>query len=253
MSRILKQILYGALYLAILGVISAGLYYGFLKPAPSCFDEKLNQEEEEVDCGGPNCADCALRRLAPISSSVQFFGVDGRTTIFARLQNPNLNYGASVLDYKIRFFDGAGSLVATIDDSTFIYPGEIKAIVIPGQELSPASIARAELEVGDTTWVKAANFSRPPADTREISTQPEGLGIAVTGVVQNKNLFGLDRANLSAVISNRNGFFVNASKTFVADLAPREERFFKIFIPVSKDELPTIDPSRTQVYLEIIK
>lgn len=251
MTRVLKQILYGLFYLVIFSGLTAGVYFAFLRPAASCFDNKLNQNEEEVDCGGP-CADCALRRLKPVRVlPVQFFGGDSLTTVLLQFQNPNLNYGADRLDFEARLLDRAGSVIRSIADRTFIYPGEIKTIVLPGVETPFFAVTRGEVSLANISWKKAEEFSRPSVDTREIKTVPEGAGIAITGVVQNKNLFALNRAVISAIISNKNGLLVNASKTFVADLAPREERFFKIFVPVARDEQSDIDPSRTSVYVEV--
>ena len=254
MRRILKQILYGTLYLAVFGGIAAGIYFGFLRPAPSCADGKLNQQEEEIDCGGAYCEDCALRKLKPITAlPVQFFGADTATTIFLQLQNPNLNYGAERLDFDIKFFDRAGNNFKTLSDSTFIYPGEIRALVFPAQAIEFTRVARAEFVGRNFVWKKAADFARPAADAREVRTRLEGEGVVVEGVIQNGNLYGLSRVTASAIIANKQGFFVNASKTFVADLGPREERFFKIFLPVDGAERGNIDPARTRVYLEVIR
>jgi hypothetical protein len=252
MPRVLKQLFYGLFYFAILALMAGGVYW-WLAPAPSCFDNKLNQSEEDVDCGGP-CLSCEVKRLRAIKAlPLQLFGLNGRTTILLELQNPNLNYGAHQFNYEIGLYDPAGNLLRSIKDASFIYPGEIKTIVIPALEIDPRLVGRGEVKISNPLWEPIVKFAKPIVETREIVTRVEGPGVAVQGVVRNGNPFALARLNISAVVINKNGLLVNASKTFVADLKPFEERFFKISIPLHSGEAAEVDSKRTRVFAEIIK
>lgn len=253
MRRVIKQFLYGFLYLSIFSGIIAVIYIGFLRPAPSCIDGKLNQGEIEIDCGGPNCSDCALRSLKPITGSVQFFGGDSDATAFIRIQNPNLNYGAGEFDYDIKLFNRTGDNFRTLSGKTFIYPSDVKAIILTSLDIDYSDIARAEFYADNFIWKKTSDFIKPDMDSREVSAKSSGNGIAVEGVVQNKNLFPISRVVVNAILINKQGLFINASKTFVADIKSREERYFKIFIPVAGDELQSVDFSGTKIYLEVIR
>jgi len=44
--------------------------------APTCDDKKLNQEEEKVDCGGPNCAACAAETCVDGKINQNEVGID---------------------------------------------------------------------------------------------------------------------------------------------------------------------------------
>ncbi len=52
----LKSLLTGFVFASIL--FTAGCNHKDNEINATCFDEKLNQEEERVDCGGPNCPPC---------------------------------------------------------------------------------------------------------------------------------------------------------------------------------------------------
>lgn len=251
-NRRVKQLLYGLFYLSILTLIMGGIYL-WVRPAPSCADGKLNQKEEEADCGGP-CVPCEIKRLKAIRAlPPQFFSVNGRATVMLEFQNPNSTYGAKLFRYEVNIYDRDGATLKSLVDSSFIYPGEVKLVVIPALEIDPRTIARGETLIQNPSWEPAEKFSRPAVETRETVTIPEGTSLAVQGVIRNGNLFSLSRVNIASVVSDKSGFFVNASKTFVADLKPFEERFFKITVPLAPGEAQTIDPKRTRIFAEIIK
>src|SRR3989344_1711391 len=95
MGRRGKQLIYGLGYLACLGLIFFLLYSAFNTRQVGCFDNVLNQNETEVDCGGV-CAPCALKQVRSISvTSVE--GVTlatGNRVVLLELQNPNDQLGA---------------------------------------------------------------------------------------------------------------------------------------------------------------
>ncbi|MBU6415055.1 hypothetical protein KGQ34_02340, partial [Patescibacteria group bacterium] len=84
--------------LLTVAAVAAGILFLFARrliPQPTCFDNKKNQNEEEVDCGGV-CAPCALKHQEPLALSwpPRFFLIDEhRYDIVAELRNPNLALG----------------------------------------------------------------------------------------------------------------------------------------------------------------
>jgi len=233
-SRFLKQLIYGSLYLIILLGLGYLLYAPFKAPA-SCFDNRKNQGETEIDCGGP-CESCELRRLKPIQvSPVSLFSIDGRTvSALFELVNPNTKYGAERFSHKIEFFDSGGRIIDSVTKESFIYPGEIKYIVEPSIEVS-GPVARAAAEVSGFVWKPIAEFSAPKTQTRDIKIEiKEGAGEArIAGLLINQNSFRISRAVIIAVIHDQSGNRTGFSKTLVLDMEPFEERSFAITIPIT--------------------
>lgn len=232
-SRLLKQVIYGSLYLAIILGIAYIIYLPFRSP-PSCFDEKLNQRETEIDCGGP-CEPCELRRLKPITvSPVTIFDVsEGKLTALFEMRNPNVNFGAQKLTYKINFYDSRGSLVSSRTNDSFIYPGEIKLTMEAGLNIDPRSIIRAAVELSGFSWQPVSEFSLPKTTTRDLRVEIEATErrALVSGFLVNENSFELAQAVLNVVIHNSLGARVGASKTLIEDIEPFGEKSFLVIVP----------------------
>ena len=233
MNRTIKQLIYGSLYLVILGLLGWGIY-GLVKPTASCFDQKLNQDEEEVDCGGSNCQSCAIKRLKPIQTSpVQLFPIDEHIlSLSFELINPNAAYGAE-FTYDIVFDGAQGSESPTVTKRSFIYPAEVKTVVEAGIALPAALPAGASVSLRDLSWRPLAEFSAPRVVVRDVRVEVDGAAheAAITGVVANQSSRFLPRVVLNAVISDGSGVAIGVSRTLVQDLAPSQERFFKIVVP----------------------
>ncbi|HEY4523623.1 MAG TPA: hypothetical protein VJK04_01990 [Candidatus Paceibacterota bacterium] len=248
MNRLLKQLFYGLFYLVLLFAIGLGVYFLALKPAPTCFDNKLNQGEEEVDCGGP-CPSCELKRLEPLKISPVIIlesGEDLITAIF-EIRNPNRNYGSDKFTYVLNIYDSAGNNLASFSEESFIYASQIKTVVEPGLKIKFAKIARSEVLVADLSWRPRTEFSLPKIQTREIKVNREKTGVTVMGVLVNENAFRLPQVGISAVVYDGIGLENGGSKTFARDVEAFEERFFKIFIPIS---IGAIDSKLTRVFME---
>lgn len=234
-SRFLKQLIYGVFYLAILFGVGYLFYAPFKSPA-SCFDNRQNQGETEVDCGGP-CQSCDLKRLKPIQvSEVQIFDIgDKKLSALFELKNPNVSYGAASFKYKIVFYDSSGAELAVIDRESFIYPGELKLIGEPAIALDPASVKRAQTELREFSWKPVSEFSAPKAQTRDLKIEvKDATGEArLTGLLVNQNSFGLSRAAIIAVIQDQLGRRTGFSKTLLLDVEPFEERSFAVTVPVA--------------------
>ena len=96
MSRRVKQVVYGILYLAILGGIVTGIYFLLLKQPASCFDGIQNEGEAGIDCGGPCAVVCIPSTIQPLSAlgAVSVFApVDANhATLLVQIENSNLRF-----------------------------------------------------------------------------------------------------------------------------------------------------------------
>lgn len=128
--RTQKQILIGlAAILSILILFFVGRE--IFKPQPTCSDNKQNQEEDAIDCGGP-CLPCELKDLKSLITEKTYFldyklkGIDLVTEIF----NPNIKYGLTNLSGYFTLIDKEGVIIREdLDEPFYILPGENKIIV----------------------------------------------------------------------------------------------------------------------------
>ncbi|MDO8466954.1 MAG: hypothetical protein Q7S83_02315 [bacterium] len=247
MSRTIKQLIYGFFYLAIL----AGVVYGgsvvVRETAPSCFDNRMNQQEEQTDCGGP-CISCAIKRLQPISPKLEYFGVGDNTTAILTLSNPNLEYGAQSFIYTINFNGAGGTRLFSITKDSFIYPAEAQKIIIePNLKFNYRSIVgQPEIVISAVNWKSLTDFSEPQFQTRQIKTVVSGSTATVSGILVNREASSFPKASVGVLVFQQifdgENRLVGASKTVLQTLQPFEERAFKIIVPMDAAfKLPEIE------------
>lgn len=239
MSRFIKQIIYGVFYLAILAGIVYAAYWLAVGLKPSCFDNRLNQGEEDVDCGG-SCLPCELKNLQPLRTQVQIFGVDGGTSALITIANPNLNYGARSFVYKLNFYNASKQQIFSLSKESFIYPAEAQKFILePNLKVNFATtFGDPELILENFDWRPVEEFSEPKTQIRQTTTEISGRQIIVNGLLSNRESFSLSRAGVGVLVyqnlPNGETALIGISKTVLQDLKPFEERSFKIIVPVAE-------------------
>lgn len=246
-SRLLKQFIFGTVFLAVIGLIGYGLFAASTGGG-SCFDGRQNQDEEGVDCGGA-CIPCALKNLEAIviSSGPDILLAGNNTTIVFRLTNTNLEYGARSLTYELTLSDFNDAPVFMKTEETFIYPGEVKTIVLPALPIAFDQVAFVNIALTEAEWIAASEFSKPALQVRSVQTERENGQVRIRGVLSNNDSVALPLVSLSAIIESITGKEVSASRTVLQDVRPFEERSFTIFVPIGPH---TINLNATRVVAE---
>ncbi len=234
--RFVKKLIYGTLYLGILAAIGYGLYAANIFVSPTCFDNRQNQQEEELDCGGPSCIACAIKHLQPIRGSVEIFPTGANTNAVIFMANPNLNYGASSFNYTLNFYGANRQKIFSLTKNAYIYAAQAQAVLVePNLFVNYAEISGApELIIENPVWKTDAEFKSPKIQFRQVNTAISGTQAAITGILANREPFALAEASIGALASKKtSGARLGESKTILQDLQPFEERAFKITVPLS--------------------
>jgi hypothetical protein len=245
--KFIRQLIYGSLYLLVIGGVIWLFYASALKPAPSCFDQKLNQGEEEVDCGGP-CETCAIRHLEEIEYSREVLidsPIDGESILIFQLENPNAHFGAKELRYTASFYpDRSTSSPALYQftEKSFIYPGELKTIVQPGIEVEREDVERIEISLSEISWLPLEEYQKPQTLIRSIESELRDEGtlrprLAITGIIRNENAYTLSQVILSAQVSGQLGQLILASKTLIGPIPAFSDKEFEMIIPLRPNQV----------------
>ena len=241
MSRHVKQVLYGTFYLIILVAIGAGIYFLWFRPGPSCFDGIQDQGEQGVDCGGPCARQCAAVNTQPIVplGGVNFFSpLAGSESVLVKLENANASSGAPSFNYTITLY-GAGSstTVASISGSSFIYPNEVKYIVVPNEPVSSA-VASGTITIGNVQWLDASHMGPSPAFSFTNVTYTPGQNgfVTVSGNITNGSVSSYAPVIIDAVFKDAFGTPVGASQTQIDSLAAGATQPFSISYPLMPNE-----------------
>lgn len=214
--------------LAVLGVIAlviGGIGFFIFRAGlldPSCQDNRQNQGEEAVDCGGP-CVSCALREQKPVEIFwTRFVQIRGNTyDVAAEIRNPNVKLAAVAFDYEFKLFDTAGVAVASRRGRAFLYPSETAHLIEIGL-LSGRTIARASLGIGEVQW-QLSDAVGPDviAGSKEYGVEgdPGMLVSAVKAIVANRGITDVRDITVSALVFDQNGNLLGAHRTLVNELA----------------------------------
>jgi hypothetical protein len=245
-----KQVIYGSFYLiVVLGVIAI-VWFSFLKPPPSCFDNVQNQGEQGVDCGGPCALACIpkdVQKLATVGDVLLFPSTPGHYTLLVQIANRNAGFAAPFVDYRFDLYDAAGTLLGSVPGTSYIYGGEVKYLLAPNVAV-PAEAASARLVMQDPTWVPSEamgvvpNFNNPLSVTgSDVSTST----ITAHGHIVNGDVAAFTNIFIIAIFRGAaDDAPLGASQTVVDRLAPNEAQGFSVMYPSDA----RIDPSRTQFY-----
>ncbi len=263
-KRLIKQIIYGSGYLTILFLILLAIYFIWLKAAPTCFDNKKNQNETGVDCGGP-CAACEIKKLSPLQSIWNnYFSINNKAVLSAQIKNSNADYGASRFSYAFDIYNKSGAKIKTISGNSFIYASEIKYI-FESTEINYSDIGEIKISFSDVQWLIDNKFPKPKTQIREklVKIGDSGRGVEVSGYIVNDNAYPLRKVKFVGFLATSNNIKISVSKTELDNLKAFEERYFKIIFPKdiglissgAPSELSFIlaDPNRTEIYVEAIR
>ena len=104
-------------------------YWLIHREVPSCVDNKQNQGEEGVDCGGPcaNLCKGAAKDITVLWTKV-FAVRPGAYDIVSYNENPNFDVGAPSIAYTAKLYDASGAVIAEREGTTFAASNERFAI-----------------------------------------------------------------------------------------------------------------------------
>ncbi len=262
-KRNARQLIYGLIYLIVFSFVVFGIYFIWFKPEPTCFDNKKNQDEIGIDCGG-SCRSCEIKTLKPFNVSfVKHFPLGDKSVIVAEIENPNPNYGTDNFIYAIDIYSDAGK-IKNVEKNSFIYAGEIKNI-FETADINNKQIREIKISFSEINWRPVSEFFKPSIQIRKLKTEKEDgdLGVSVSGFLSNTNTFNVSKVKVLAFIFNSAGVMSAASKTELENIPAFEERQFKIIL--SKNfyiksatstavfDLEAINPDKTKIYVEAIR
>jgi len=230
-KRIVKQLIIASVFLIILALI-ASLIYLLKKPEPSCFDGIKNQEEEEIDCGGP-CISCELVHIESLRVlwAKAISNKNGFYDLVAEIRNPNQNYGSGNVDYKFELYDYNDNLVYEYSGTTFILPNQTKYLIKTKIE-SNNSIYRVDIDFIDIEWEKPSNYH-----TLEFAVQQkeyyfldnESLGVSqAKAVLINKTNFDFEKIDIDVLLFDSLNNLIAVNNTEIRTLPVNQERDFVV-------------------------
>ena len=250
MSRGVKQLVYGVLYLFILFSIGRWLYGATVKPAPTCFDSVQNQNETGVDCGGP-CVSCAIKSLQPLraSGAVQVLRTgSGVVALLGDVVNANETFNAYPFTYIFTVYGQGGKVLKSISGSANISALQERYLYEVVGDVQGEQIERADLTFsGVPDWQPAAAIGIPRASLTNTTTTFANGAVQVNGLVQNQGAVSIVSVSILAIIYDRFGSALFAAQTVLQNVPPGDSKPFVIAFPKDADLVRNTVPIQTQI------
>jgi Mg-chelatase subunit ChlD len=206
-------VIIGFLVLAVLILSIVG--YVFFYDAPTCMDNRKNQNETGIDCGGLCARICEDDAERLTIDWVRLFKIrEGVYSAVARLENPAPNSIAKDVPYTFSLKDRGGRVVATRSGSVFI-PSRDTFVVFEGTIISdddPESVTFAFDE--EPAWERS-DYIEPDIvvvdkQLTDLETTPR-----LVATLQNPHLVDIKNITLDALIYDDQGNAVQVSETYI--------------------------------------
>lgn len=248
MSRLSKQLIYGFLFFLFWAVVSAIVYFVYVRPGPGCFNGRQDDGEEGVDCGGVCAAVCLPQDMRPLEAVGEpriFRSSPTVVGILVKIQNPNLEFAAKSFNYRIDVYDTSDTILASRSGSSFIYAGEIKYLADFISVPNSQDAFRAVITVESREWLPVARYSLPRIAIQDKRTEVRNEAIIVSGRILNQDVADFPRVEVVAILYNNFGLPVGVVRTEVENVWVGEPREFAASHPLSI----SIDPARTEYFV----
>lgn len=208
-------------------------------PVSTCFDNKLNQGETEIDCGGP-CASCELKHPKEITVFwTKFLQIrEGSFDIAAYIQNPNEFISSSDIRYEFVLFDDLG-IVAYRAGTTFIYPRE-RIYLVEADIQTSRKPTYAELKITRAAWnSEKLNLPVLTIDKKDYKIlEQDGPSESVETTVSNRSPFGLREVELVFVVLDKNENLLGVNRSLLEDMEARSSRSLRSTWPEKFKGIP---------------
>jgi Mg-chelatase subunit ChlD len=214
-----RKITYLTVFIALFVLVSTFIYFRYFKTPPTCFDGWENGDELGVDCGGSCQLLCPADNIPPIVEWSRSFELSpGRYSLFALVENPNINAVARAATYTFSVFDAENNLIAQKQGTTVIPAGIKFGILEPGIEMIGVP-SRVQFAFNDVSFEKNTDTRHSAIRVSGIRMTEEKPSAKVEGYVENVSVNDIRNVEVAAVVYGDDGNAVGVSKTLV-DVIP---------------------------------
>jgi hypothetical protein len=201
---------------AFLAVVTIAVVY----KAPTCTDQKQNQDEEGVDCGGSCAYLCTAAQITPTVRFVRALSpVAGRYDVIAYIDNHNQASAAKGVRYTVELYDADHGKIASAM-GTFDLPADTTVpIYLPNVYHGTAVVTQAFLTIDTDSyrWYTVKTKHLVPTVSNIVlsnTTTPR-----ITAVLANPTAYPLYNVTPIVVVFDADNNAVAASQTFIPQIS----------------------------------
>jgi hypothetical protein len=219
-----RKALYASIVVTfVLCITAVPVYYTFFTDRPTCSDNKQNQNELGVDCGGGCARLCATQVRSPVVLWSRSFKVtDGIYNTVAYIENSNFDAGVDSINYTFELYDDRNVTVARRTGHTFISTNGITPIFEGTIQTGNRVPVRTHFSfTSDPWWRKASNEPGYTVSGQHLTIKDDGTP-RVDAIISNDTVVELKNIQVIATIFDIEGNAMASSQTVLAHLPARE-------------------------------
>jgi hypothetical protein len=225
-----KQFIIGFIYLIIIAIIIFGIYYLVSRPSgPTCNDGIKNQNEDDIDCGGP-CKKCENIGEIKILDKEFIQTVANSYDLVVRIKNPNIYLGGETANYKFSLYDENNQLIGVRTGKTYILAQETKYI-IETRVGTDKTVSKMDFEITNIVWKKISEINDLEIRIKNTEYQKFENSSKLVGVIENKTSYNFDTIEIVGILFDENGKIIAVSKTSMNTILMNESRGFEMTWP----------------------
>ena len=244
-TRRAKQLIYGTLYVVVLVVVFAGIYFMFTLPSLIA--------PKPVLCTPSTCAPTST---APITASIlsTFVTGPGHDTFLAQVANADGDFGSPLIDYEIDFYDASDTVLASIPGQSFIYPSQNKYILVPNETV-PQTYDHMGFVVTSAEWLPSSTIGTDPGIApggfalQNIQTNVASATVSVGGQLTNASIASYGQVIVFVLFKGGGGNIIGASQTELGGIAAGETNDFSVIYPNGSN----INPALNQILVYALR
>lgn len=200
-------------------VIGTGLT-AIVYEAPSCTDNKQNQGEVGVDCGGSCPYLCTTQVTQPtVLYALPLRNGAGRTDLIARIENKNQNAAAKNVPYSVKLYTTNLAFVREVTGTVDLPPRTSVPIFIPGIAVG-SEVVRTSFSIDPVApkWFTLANDSRvvPTVANSKLLGTPSAPRVEAS--VMNTSIQSLANVRAIVLVHGTSGNVIAASETVLSSV-----------------------------------
>lgn len=207
-------------FIILLPFVVSGIFVvTHFTPTATCFDNKQNQGEVDVDCGGP-CGPCELKKPQALnvfwSRAAQVR--PGVYDVAAQIENPNQVLSSADVAYEFLLTDEFGT-IAERTGSTIIFPKQRRYVIETGIDAgrTPKNV---EFRVLNITW-QSQKISVPQVivENRKyaVATDKTRTQGVVEATLYNSSSFDLKEVEVYFLVLDKSENLIAVNKILVSN------------------------------------
>ncbi len=213
-----RKLLYISGVLLLMGLLGLLLFRSMTDVVPTCFDNKKNGGETNVDCGGDCLQYCPNELVDPKVRWVRSFEITpGIVHVIAYIEHSYPGASAKKMNYSFKLYDANNVVITERMGSTYLGPMGRTAIV---ETLIPTgNIAVAVTRFSFTPpipWEKSDPvFSQVVIKTDRTFLETFSEGTRLTATLENNSRYSFSNIDVVAILYDVNDNAITTSKVLV--------------------------------------